>query len=629
MTVARHGPWQRLRHTRLRDLIRGRIDGRLDWRRVVAVAELPDEAAIVIENVISRTNLWRIEKVEVADELVSHFGEGLSAGSSVEELTGNFGDPAQAARLIRRAKKRGRPLWWHGGRWICWSTVGLVAVYAAMLLQIVAGKPSVCTDYLALMNHRAAGLPEEETAWPVYRNCLVELSYDPTTDLRVGVNTESVPGDNDWPKLVEFLDKHAQTIAKLRQAADHPTLGFGLAFERSQEDEALLGGSYYDLGMNEGPHPSVIGVQLPHFLAARTIARILVADARRAAVDGDGATAMNDLVAVFGLSRQLQETPLLVPGLHIIGIRDSGFSAIQEFCSRNPGLWSESELQGLAHAVAASELDWHWWIEGERLSFHDTIQRLYTDDGNGDGRITDEGLSKLEKLDTSVVLLNSDSGIGTSKPQRSFAQRVVDGLWNSGGKAALTPLTIASRRELTETYDGLIDRSLSHFQTPLWEWTADDPETVIVGWTPMEKLRFLPIAVLWPALQAVRNRVERSSGRSDGVMIGLSLELYRRRHGKWPASLDELSPRYLPAVPVDRITGLSLGYRLIDDRPVVYSVGIDHDADGGRIPTEEDGRPNPGIASPGGGGSLWPATDPYHDGDWVIWSTTKQGAGRK
>jgi hypothetical protein len=67
-------------HTRLRDALRGRLDASLDWRSLVADANLPFEIAETIRDVVRRTWLWRSEKVEIARELVAHFQDGLSTG---------------------------------------------------------------------------------------------------------------------------------------------------------------------------------------------------------------------------------------------------------------------------------------------------------------------------------------------------------------------------------------------------------------------------------------------------------------------------------------------------------------------------------------------------------------------
>ena len=81
MTSALSHVWRIVWYTRLRDVLRGRFDASLDWRLVVAEADLPAEIKCVIEQVVRRTRLWRGEKVDVASELVAHFQDGLDAGA--------------------------------------------------------------------------------------------------------------------------------------------------------------------------------------------------------------------------------------------------------------------------------------------------------------------------------------------------------------------------------------------------------------------------------------------------------------------------------------------------------------------------------------------------------------------
>jgi hypothetical protein len=80
-----------------------------------------------------------------------------------------------------------------------------------------------------------------------------------------------------------------------------------------------------------------------------------------------------------------------------------------------------------------------------------------------------------------------------------------------------------------------------------------------------------------------------------------------------------LTPQYLPAVPPDRYDGKPLKYRIVEGQPVLYSVGVDRDDDGGRVPERgnwqaENWQPPSVIAE-------WKAAGSPHlpDGDWVLW----------
>ena len=84
-------------------------------------------------------------------------------------------------------------------------------------------------------------------------------------------------------------------------------------------------------------------------------------------------------------------------------------------------------------------------------------------------------------------------------------------------------------------------------------------------------------------------------------------------------SLDALVPDLLPAVPPDRLDGQPLRYALRDGKPVVYSIGMDHDDDRGRgIDTDAYtwGALSFVPLKPG-----WLRTYrlPENDGDWILW----------
>jgi hypothetical protein len=64
---------------------------------------------------------------------------------------------------------------------------------------------------------------------------------------------------------------------------------------------------------------------------------------------------------------------------------------------------------------------------------------------------------------------------------------------------------------------------------------------------------------------------------------GLAAERYRRLHGDWPASLDQLAPDLISAVPTDPFTDDPLLYRRLADGVVIYSVGLDGEDNGGNV----------------------------------------------
>ena len=72
--------WHKMRYTPMRDFLRGKLTGRLDLRRPLEESGLPIPIKRVIHRTVAKTLLWRLERLEVTHELISHFADGL-AGS--------------------------------------------------------------------------------------------------------------------------------------------------------------------------------------------------------------------------------------------------------------------------------------------------------------------------------------------------------------------------------------------------------------------------------------------------------------------------------------------------------------------------------------------------------------------
>jgi hypothetical protein len=67
------------------------------------------------------------------------------------------------------------------------------------------------------------------------------------------------------------------------------------------------------------------------------------------------------------------------------------------------------------------------------------------------------------------------------------------------------------------------------------------------------------------------------------VATRLALRAFEVREQRLPNTLSQLVPRYLPAVPQDPFAPIPLIYRVVRNRPLVYSCGPDGDDDGGQF----------------------------------------------
>src|SRR5262249_46050797 len=88
--------------------------------------------------------------------------------------------------------------------------------------------------------------------------------------------------------------------------------------------------------------------------------------------------------------------------------------------------------------------------------------------------------------------------------------------------------------------------------------------------------------LLLPAFAKVQSAAERCEQGQRNVHVAFALAAYQRDHGRYPAKLAELAPRYLEKIPDDLFAEKPLIYRLEGQGYLLYSVGINGTDDGGR-----------------------------------------------
>jgi hypothetical protein len=558
--------FQRICATPFRDLLRGRINGRLDVNILASDAGMPPTLRGVIRETVRRTRLLRLEKSEVASELIAHFRDGLTAGHSADALIASFGDSRIAARLIRRAKKRDRSLPLKATI-ASFKALGvlvlvLVVTYAVLAARYYGVKRGPVVDYLPQFTAAARAVPEDQRAWPIYRQALLD-SQILSGDMRLVFDAR--PGWRDWPAMAEHLRTHRDTLERFRQGATLDGLGLVPGLRISDEDIKL----WPDMAM-AAPESglmadSMIGILLPQLGSMRSIAGFLVADARLAVAEGDGERAARNLIAVLRMAHQLREIPLLINDLVAMSIASHGTEEALQILYTNPVLFSDDDLRDLAHLLAGYPGDGEPLVrlEGERLFFEDVVQRLYSLDSDGNGVMVAGSLSELESLSGQV-------------PTETVAL-------NLAGPVASA--VIADRKRTLQFNTDYFASAEAWIGTPAWERTAfDDPLDRVD--TAVGRARYALAHVLTPAIGRALRQGEQFEQRRNAAFVAIAVELFRRAEGRPPTALSELTPRFLPRVPIDMFDGAPLKYRVQGDSFVIYSIGNDYIDDDGRAGAE-------------------------------------------
>ena len=616
----------RARHTPFRDWLRLRLSGRLDWRGVIDAAEIPTPAKGMLRKLVRRTRLWRLEKADVARDLVSHFEDALADGRPVDEVIETFGDWRKVAKLTRRAMKRKRPWVWHAWRWSLRSIAGLIVLYIGLGLYYMTGTPKITQDYVPIINKKATAVPVDERAWPVVRDALlamgldepIESGWDQKPDAEKTMKellwSQSRPGDARWDTVVAYYRDNEQAIADLHRAAKMPGLGFVADYGFDQADLPLFvpnttAEAYAQKQAEAAAHyrdnqPPLYAVLLPHISSIRDWMRILSIEVFLRADQGDAQGTYESLAALLRVGPFAAEQNTIINQMIDVSIRSSAMQVMSELIFRYPDLLSNQQLQDLAHQVATLR-QYTFDLSGEKLMMLDAIQHIYTDDGHGNGHLDYRAWAQFANEMLTV--------------EDTYEGRSALSIWVSD--YALSPAVVlyaVDRREMVRMTEYHYSLAAKDQTTPIWEQPESLSDQALIqlegeGTFPWSRYGVLTSAMA--SLGSLRSNAHRYMAKADGVLTGLALELYRRDHGDYPDTLDTLVPHYLPEVPIDRITGDPIRYRVVDGRPIVYSVGADRDDDGGTILLDKDGQRDRAVVQ-------WlPSTDgePPADGDWVVW----------
>jgi hypothetical protein len=598
-----------------------RFSPRRTWPAVIAESGLPEEVGGRIHEIVGRTGLWNRERVEVARELVAHALDASARGVDDEAIAAGLGEPRAVARLIRRAVRRKRPWLWHARVMTERAIAGVVGV-AVLAAGLVAartwlGDPRPTRNFLAELNAPVEALAEDDRAWPLYkeafavigarledaRRAMQDRAWEserrplPPGGAAIRATTAGTdllpsidPAHPDYPALLELLDGFRGSLDLARAGAARPAVGMRLSTAWEEWNDQRPGWIPEPLPAPEDPAEQelLVGVLLPHLGPMRTLGRWLCFDALVALRAGDGARAAESIGATLGLGRQAGAEPFLISGLVGQALDALAAETLGRGLREFPGAFDDGTLIELAHEFGAARGRWSGWsFESESWMFEDFLQRAFTDDGRGDGHITDEGLRLLRDFES----LTGENAI--EETATGFARM----------------MTLASRRELHEKNETL--GALARADLAGGYEVVRSGEAASGAWARglEQRPELAPIAIIAPHYERVVWSTNRLRARLDGVQAAVALELHRRETGAWAGSLSALAPRYLPTVPEDPFVAGPLRVTVGEGGVVVYSVGPDRDDDGGAAG---------GVDSARSESFFQPAGGMAPDGDWVL-----------
>ncbi len=623
-----------------------------DWKSHLQSSALPAPIKTLIVTVVARSRLRRNEKLQVAQELSSHFEDGLHRGQGGEQLIEDFGDPLVAAQLIRSSKIRNRSTMSKLLSLGMWGGLAFILSFFGLTAFFHFGKANPSVDYTIDFNRTAAQVPVEERAWLFYRDAYskaglaeggggLQMSELFVKSDEEGRNDRLVrPTDTEaWPVAVEKLKSLEDVLDSARRCRSLSYLGLPLEIDRnrySPEDRAALfpktefpvkatgedSTNASEVIMNQ----SMMMILLPHYQSFRQLSRALVVDARLAIEQGDFERVTQNIEAIYGIGQQFGNEVCAVGDFISFAVLTHGHDLVDEILPSHLDAMTSDQLARIQNALSRFRaIDFYDAVESRAMAM-DIFQRTFTDDGNGNGRITAAGLEFFEK--TQFVFLSP-----SLKDEPALTKRAAEHL-----RPLTAPFSLISfpTRQLAvdkfmQELDELVERIKMPFHETIDNFPKDEADDTGIS---------LILNMLPPKfhLQAAFAKADANQRATIAVLAAYR---YQRKHGQFPDSIDQLVGEFLDELPLDPFDSKPLRYRREKEGFRIYSIGFDRVDNGGqRIlvnrhnpgipvdfqPSETETTSEPGSPSRKDGIEFRPQKTSEFDltgsqskGDWVLW----------
>ncbi|MGH7244554.1 MAG: hypothetical protein ACREJD_14175 [Phycisphaerales bacterium] len=547
---------------------------------LVSAASLPPDLRRIIDQVLKKSRLWPSERADIEAELASHFADGLDSGASSQQLATDFGDPAAAAQLIRRSRLRNRPGSWHALRLARRFVVGAVGFvflsYSILSIRYYVGRPTITWDFRKEINAPALAIPQDQRAWPAMKRAFAAIENPKREKETDEAGTRLPPlSPYDTP---EGARVNQRAIALMRAAVAFSRLGLIVDDSDdyvffSRQSARLNGEKDWETKIIDVPSrdgQSGISILLPQLGPLRQFARLLVQDVDLAIAKRDSQAVGEDLVATMRLAVLNRETPFIITDLVSIAMGELAMGKLQELLTKAPELVSDKALEQFAAALTAmGPRQQLIRFDTELRVFEDVLQRSFTDDGNGDGRLTPAGVQMLLQL----------LQFGNENQRPSPAELAVSPVSSTLGPG---------RKQLRGLYASMVHEVKDWQKSPRWARTAPpEPEVAKLGTQSISPYSF--VNLFMPAFNNSVYAADQFEASRDATLTTIAIERFKRSRRNFPASLSELVPDFLPAVPLDFADGQPLRYKTSVNAYTLYSIGVNLRDDGGTPPSKDEG----------------------------------------
>jgi hypothetical protein len=473
------------------------------------------------------------------------------------------------AVLLRRAKKRCRPLW----RTVVartFQTIGvLILCFIIYCVYISLGKPTININYIEEATRFARPVADESlNAAPIYQKAIDAYKEPPLVEPKTETEKSLLGAIKDkvWVAeltkeelalMKQWLSDNADASKFFKQASEKPHCWW----KRESKDNFVM------------------TVPLPELPPLGNIAGMMVWQAKLKAYNGHTKEAFDDLLTCYRAGRHLKGPRSLIEQLVGIGIQAISTQNVLVILN-NQEVDSQllKNLQTRFEELIAEDA-YTVNYEVERFCVLDFIQRCYTNNGRGSGHMIPGQLKVFSGVEPPAGLALALVSVNRGKISREFEK-----FYSTFEKCAT--------------------------KTP-WQLHKEcfDFEMDLGNWSTLKQARYWPVSYLMPAVGAVSKTAYRHKTQVEAVITTLAVIRFKQSTGDYPKNLEGLvAAGYLKKIPLDPFSDKPLVYKRTDNNFTLYSIGLNFKDDGGQVYRDEKGKLQ-----------LW------HDefGDAVFWPVPK------
>jgi len=419
-------------------------------------------------------------------------------------------------------------------------TKSVTAGTILFLNQTVAAKAQALQNEAAILmtTHLPPNLSDLENAEGLYRGASVIFEEDDEFQGFLQDTAES-SGDPLTLEQIAFLNRHAETLEILRQAAARPTCRFIRDYSRPSVD-----------------------MLLPEIQFFRNAARILSVSARHQVSLGAIPAALRDVISIMNISRHASSEPILISGLVGLAIDsiaiDTLIDVLPFIDADNLALLKRDEIHNFLSTPPSLAKN----IYGEE-AFGLYVFSIFGTGGFDQWQLGQLASFIMDDLDVPDSIVQQDTFFNPALA----AYRIF-----------LFPQDLTAYQQTMHTYQRVAESSNSYAtkQTTLKRIEDDFSSGRPKGFVT---------ALLTPAIGKAIENVEKARMRHTTALVAIAATEFRITHDSLPEKADVLVPKLLPFLPKDVFIDKSrLRYSVKNDGIAIYSVGPNGKDDGGPGP---------------------------------------------